>query len=664
MQHFGGRFWVLPLAVVLASSEGARIKAVQNVGIIRDLAADRRIPRTPPITLSASRGKSAAHGQPGVARRGCKGSADGHPCEVSLQRHNSHHPRHAEATVTEPIQLEETKHLVAPEFSLWYLILPALSIALVAVLASHLQPPAQAPTGLAAPEDAAPKAPEETPDDAAEEQAQEAKAIAEAAAGVEEPITTVGEILAAVAPHMINGLFSLATEITNIIFMGHTNDPVLLAAVGLGNMVQNMFALSIGFGICKAMEGLANQAHLDGDHRRGVEHLQRCRALSALQLLWMVPLLCFSEALLVALRQDPAVARHAQEYNRASALGLFAVLQFAASGGYLRSRGQVMVPVLVTALTGLLHVCWCALFVVRMELGIAGIGYANAVTWWLSFLLLSFYLRIMRRPPGIDRLNLLWFDRRSLLEWGSAPYTLITVAQTCGEWWFWEVTVFLVGLLGPPLLAAHVATGSFVSVVLLPIFGLHSVAEGLVEDAIDEGKPQKARRSALVCLGLDLALWASFATVILLGRRHIPAIYTGNAYVQEIVASLLCIFAVSGFCDSAQSVMGGIARGLGFMQQANTIYVVSYYGVMIPVACFLAFYWRLGLLGVWYAFAIGTGVAALLYTALLLRADFDALAAEAAAYLEAEERAEREAQEAVHARVAEQHQAAAEARDV
>merc|ERR1740121_2483239 len=127
------------------------------------------------------------------------------------------------------------------------------------------------------------------------------------------------------------------------------------------------------------------------------------------------------------------------------------------------------------------------------------------------------------------------------------------------------------------MLAAHTAAGSFIALAFLPIFGLHSAVEAMVEDSIDAGAPRQARYTALVGLSLDLALWAVLAIVILLARTHIAAMYTGHTQTQELLAGLLCVWVASGFCDSVQSVMGGIARGLGLSQEATVIFVVSYY---------------------------------------------------------------------------------------
>lgn len=67
-------------------------------------------------------------------------------------------------------------------------------------------------------------------------------------------------------------------------------------------------------------------------------HFQRCRVLVALQMLWMVPVLYFSDDILIGIGQDAEVAARAGEYIRASLWGLFAFFQYEATRKYLQNR--------------------------------------------------------------------------------------------------------------------------------------------------------------------------------------------------------------------------------------------------------------------------------------------------------------------------------------
>lgn len=50
----------------------------------------------------------------------------------------------------------------------------------------------------------------------------------------------------------------MLTEFINTIFVGHLNDDAKLAGVGMGNMIINMIALSVAYGMNGAVETLVS----------------------------------------------------------------------------------------------------------------------------------------------------------------------------------------------------------------------------------------------------------------------------------------------------------------------------------------------------------------------------------------------------------------------
>lgn len=57
---------------------------------------------------------------------------------------------------------------------------------------------------------------------------------------------------------MLAMLLIMMTEQVNLYFIGHLNDADMLAAVGTGNSVINLFCLSILYGMNAALETFAS----------------------------------------------------------------------------------------------------------------------------------------------------------------------------------------------------------------------------------------------------------------------------------------------------------------------------------------------------------------------------------------------------------------------
>jgi Na+-driven multidrug efflux pump len=55
-------------------------------------------------------------------------------------------------------------------------------------------------------------------------------------------------------------IFYMAVQIINTFFIGHTNDAVLIAGVGMGNMLINVLAFAVMQGINGALETLVSQS--------------------------------------------------------------------------------------------------------------------------------------------------------------------------------------------------------------------------------------------------------------------------------------------------------------------------------------------------------------------------------------------------------------------
>ena len=53
-------------------------------------------------------------------------------------------------------------------------------------------------------------------------------------------------------------IFYMIVQLMNTYVVGHTNDPVLIAGVGMGNMLINVFAFAVMQGLNGALESLVS----------------------------------------------------------------------------------------------------------------------------------------------------------------------------------------------------------------------------------------------------------------------------------------------------------------------------------------------------------------------------------------------------------------------
>ncbi|OLP92287.1 Multidrug and toxin extrusion protein 2 [Symbiodinium microadriaticum] len=298
-------------------------------------------------------------------------------------------------------------------------------------------------------------------------------------------------------------------------------------------------------------------------------------------------------------------------------------------------------PLIINIITSLLHVGWCTFFVAKLGLGNTGAGYANAMTWTTQWFLISLYVMRIAPKLGMSRRDVFLPGKGTFQEWGKyLKIAVPCVLQMSSEWWFWEINALLVGFLGTVPLAAHVAANQFIGLSFMPAMGISSAAAALIGNMLGANRKVEVLENQ----GDECEDWPTDA------RRYVKAVVsrprlagtggTGKGHdekdagdaddddddaadddrdgddvrtrialladVSVLVQSLLVIFAFAGFPDTTQHIMSGALRGMGKMAAGSVVYLLSYYGLMLPTGYALAFKFGYGVRGVWYAFGIGT----------------------------------------------------------
>ena len=99
------------------------------------------------------------------------------------------------------------------------------------------------------------------------------------------------------------------------------------------------------------------------------------------------------------------------------------------------------------------------------------------------------------------------------------------------------------------------------------------------------------------------------ATFFTLGQE-IAALFTSDAEVISIAASIFVVAGAFQLFDGLQVIAVGALRGLGETRIPVLIGAFAYWVVGISLATMLAFHQNLGVLGLWYGFVAGLAVAA------------------------------------------------------
>lgn len=143
-------------------------------------------------------------------------------------------------------------------------------------------------------------------------------------------------------PIITSSIFFQLVGQMNIIFVGQSDDPMLLAGVGMGSMLINIFVFATSQGLAGTIEtfvgrdfGAGNLAMQSGNEglasRKFKEcgiHLNRAKVIITLVLLPIFVAFFWADTILIKLQQDAVISTMARNYVMIALPGVFALTQF------------------------------------------------------------------------------------------------------------------------------------------------------------------------------------------------------------------------------------------------------------------------------------------------------------------------------------------------
>lgn len=257
------------------------------------------------------------------------------------------------------------------------------------------------------------------------------------------------------------------------------------------------------------------------------------------------------------------------------------------------------------------------------SLGAGGLGIASAMMMWAQVLVFTAYLARSKRFADLrlfGRFDLpRWRPIRGLL--GTGLPIGVTVAM---EGSLFIVTALLIGRLGKVPVAAHQIAINVASLCFMVPLGLAEATTVRVGHARGRGSPDGLRRAAFAGYALVLCTQALSAALLLLGHDLIVGLYTRDAAVAALAASLLLYAAAFQFPDGIQVLSAGALRGLKDTRVPMFLAAFAYWGVGMPLGAALGLGVggitpALGPRGMWIGLIAGLACAALLLARRFLR---------------------------------------------
>ena len=403
--------------------------------------------------------------------------------------------------------------------------------------------------------------------------------------------------------------------VVDTIMVGHVS-AADLAAVALGNLYFMSTAI-LAMGILFGLDPVVAQAVGAGDEPGVSRGIQRGLLTAVLLATVGAAVLFPARAVLTLARQPVEVIPIAAGYVRAALLGMYPFLGFIVFRQTLQALGRLKSIVFTVILANLVNLFLNWIFVFGhlgvSPMGAVGTGWASTLSRLFMFAALTTvawpilgpYLR-QRRPEVLRIRPALRMLRLGL------PIGL----QLSVEYWAFAATSLLMGLISTVALAGHQVAINMAALAFMVPLGIGQACGVLVGRAVGGEDPSRARRAAAAGLWLGTGFMTLTAAMFLTLPAVLASIYTSDAAVLALAASLLPLAGVFQVFDGLQVVASGALRGIGDTRAPMIVNFLGFWLLGLPFGVWLGFGRGLGPAGLWWGLVVGLGAVAI---ALLAR---------------------------------------------
>jgi multidrug resistance protein, MATE family len=340
---------------------------------------------------------------------------------------------------------------------------------------------------------------------------------------------------------------------------------------------------------------------------------------AALSLPSMV-LIWFMKPLLLQLGQAENTVADMETYLHAIIWGFPATLAFSVFKNFVAALSRPRIVMIITMCSILLNIV--ANYVLMFgklgfpPLGLAGIGWASTLTYWISFIVLTLYIFVQKEFHSCRVFqNLHHFD--SLIFWQvfniGLPNGIVYVLQTG----LFTVIALLMGYLGTTILAAHQIVMQMVQVTFTVTEGVSNATTIRVGQFVGSRDSAGAKIAgytgimiSAIFMGIIAVLFWSLPTVIT--SLFLDVNTPENREALRVSISLLYVAAVFQVFDGIQNVASGALIGLKDTRMLMLISLFTYWCVGITSGYVLGIRLQLGGVGLLSGLALGLATSAIL----------------------------------------------------
>lgn len=287
----------------------------------------------------------------------------------------------------------------------------------------------------------------------------------------------------------------------------------------------------------------------------------------------------------------------------------------------LRCMGEMRMPLVFNALANVLNVILNFLFIYPTReisvfghsfvmwgagMGVAGAALATALSMVFAGSCIFAMIMVRKNPLKVPLSGCRENDNqitKNMIKIG-LPITLERLVLCSAHMMMTKI----VTSLGTVALAANHLASTAEQICYLPGVGFGNAATTLIGQSVGAREKEMAVRFGNITIVLSMIVSFSMSLLLFIFAPQILLLFTRDAQVLQLGATILRIMAFSQGFLAVSSAIGGILRGAGETRWQFYINAACMWGVRIILAVILAYPCSMGLVGVWTAAAIDLAI--------------------------------------------------------
>ena len=372
-----------------------------------------------------------------------------------------------------------------------------------------------------------------------------------------------GKLLLFALPLMLSSLLQLLFNAADVVVVGRYAGKEALAAVGsngsLINLLVNLFiGFSVGANVVVARDLGAGR---EEDVGKSVHTSVTLSLISGVVLMAAGTIL--ARQLLVWTASPAEVIGLATVYLRIYFCGMPANMLYNFGAAILRAQGDTRRPLYFLSIAGVTNVALNLLFVIVLEMSVAGVALATIISQYISALLV---LQCLIRDKGALRLDLkkLGLDKR----------VIIRICQVGLPAGFQGIVFSLSNVViqssinsfnSPAIVAGSSTSSNIEGFVYTGMNAIYQTCLTFTSQNYGAGKCRRVDRTLLLCLGYVTAIGLALGNLAVFLGPQLASIYAPGEpeVVAQAVLRLQYVCSLYFLCG-IMDTMVGVLRGLGY----------------------------------------------------------------------------------------------------